>query len=86
MINIIISSSGKMIVVSLLWWFANIRKKFTSWDHFEKVQISESHFKGNGTTNLLAHMLNCLRNPNRDALKAQQTLAFEPIIDGEERF
>ena len=64
----------------------NNRKKFIAWDHFEKVQISEGHFKGNGTTNLLVHVLNCLRNPNRDALKAQQTLPFKLIIDGEERF
>ena len=31
-------------------------------------------------------MPNCVKNPNRDALKGTQTLAFEPKIDVEEVF
>ena len=42
--------------------------------------------KGRGTTNLLNHVPNCVKNSNRDALKRQQTLAFEPKLNGEERF
>ena len=42
--------------------------------------------KGYGTTNLLNHVPNYVKNPNRDALKGQQTLAFEPKMNGEEGF
>ena len=42
--------------------------------------------KGYGTTNLLNHVPNCVKNSNRHALKGQQTLAFEPKLNGEERF
>ena len=31
--------------------------------------------KGYDTTNLLAHVPNCLKNPNRDALKGQKYLS-----------
>ena len=77
------------------------RKKFTTWDHFEKIDIGEGHFKvvcnycqktyladnkGHGTTNLLNHTPVCVKNPNRDVLKGQQTLAFKPKMDGEEGF
>ena len=42
--------------------------------------------KGHDTTNLLYHFPNCVKNPNRDALKGQQTLVFEPKMNGEEGF
>ena len=42
--------------------------------------------KGYSTTNLLNHVSNYVKNPNRDALKGQQTLAFEPKMNGEEGF
>ncbi|XP_050290476.1 zinc finger BED domain-containing protein RICESLEEPER 2-like [Quercus robur] len=42
--------------------------------------------KGHGTTNLLNHTPNCVKNPNRASLKGQQTLAFEPKMNGEEGF
>ena len=42
--------------------------------------------KGYGTTNLLNHVPNCVENPNRDALKGQQILAFEPKMNGDEGF
>ena len=79
----------------------NNRKKSTAWDHFEKIQISEGHFKavcnycqktycanskGHGIINLLNHVPNCVKNPNRDGLKGQQTFAFELKMDGEEGF
>ena len=79
----------------------NNRKKSTAWDHFEKIKISESQFKavchycqktycanskGHGTTNLLNHTPNCVKNPNRASLKGQQTLTFEPKMNGEEGF
>ncbi|KAL4652108.1 hypothetical protein ACB092_01G209400 [Castanea dentata] len=69
------------------------RKKSIAWDHFEKIKVSEGQFKavfhycqktyranikGHGTTNLLNHAPNCVKNPNRVSLKGQQTLAFEP--------
>ena len=62
----------------------NNRKKSTAWDHFEKLLISEGHFKavcnycqktyladskGHGTTNLLNHTPVCVENSNKDALK-----------------
>ena len=31
-------------------------------------------------------MSNCVKNLNRNALEGQQTLAFEPNMDGEEEF
>ena len=79
----------------------NNRKKYIAWDHFEKVDIGEGHFKAvwnycqktyladskrHGTANLLNHILVCVKNPNRDTLKGQQTLVFEPKMDGEEGF
>nr|XP_023884409.1 zinc finger BED domain-containing protein RICESLEEPER 3-like [Quercus suber] len=43
--------------------------------------------KTSGTSNLLAHVLICPKNPNRDDLvKGQKTLAFEPKKDGEDGF
>ena len=78
----------------------NNRKKSIAWDHFEKVDIGEGHFKavcnycqktyladskGHGTANLLNHTI-CVKNPNRVTLKVQQTLAFEPKMDEEEGF
>ena len=42
--------------------------------------------KGYGTTNLLNHVPNYVKNHNRDALKGQQTLAFEPKMNMEEGF
>ncbi|KAL0003452.1 hypothetical protein SO802_017233 [Lithocarpus litseifolius] len=77
------------------------RKKSTAWDHFEKIKISEGQFKavchycqkasranskGHSTTSLLNHIPNCVKNPNRASLKGQQTLAFEPKMNGEEVF
>ena len=53
----------------------NNRKKFTAWDHFEKIKIIKGQFKaichycqktyrvnskGYGTTNLLNHVPNCV--------------------------
>ena len=79
----------------------NNRKKYIAWDHFEKVDIGEGHFKvvcnycqktylddskGYGTANLLNHTLVYVKNPNRDTLKGQQTLALEPKIDRKEGF
>ncbi|KAK4596447.1 hypothetical protein RGQ29_014471 [Quercus rubra] len=73
-------------------------KKSTAWDHFEKIKISEGQFKavchycqktyranskGHGTTNLLNHTPNCVKNHNRASLRGQQTLAFEPKMNGE---
>ena len=78
----------------------NNRKKSIAWDHFEKVDIGEGHFKavcnycqktylvdskGHGTANLLDHTV-CVKNTNRATLKGQQTLAFEPKMDGEDWF
>ncbi|KAK4564411.1 hypothetical protein RGQ29_006467 [Quercus rubra] len=74
----------------------NNRKKSIAWDHFEKVDIGEGHFKvvcnyckktyladskGHGTANLLNHTPVCVRNPDRDTLKGQQTLAFESKME-----
>ena len=42
--------------------------------------------KGHGITNLLNHVPNCVKNPNRDALKGQQTLAFELKMNEGEGF
>ena len=79
----------------------NNRKKYIAWDHFEKVDIGEGYFKavcnycqkiyladskGHGTANLLNLTPVCVKNPNRDTLKGQQTLAFESKMDGEEGF
>ena len=79
----------------------NNRKKSIAWDHFEKVDIGEGHFKavcnyykktyladskGHGTANLLNHTPVCVKNPSRVTLKGQQTLAFEPKMDREEGF
>ena len=62
----------------------NNRKKSIAWDHFEKVDIGEGHFKaicsycqktclidskGYGIANLLNHTPVCVKNPNRDTLK-----------------
>ena len=75
----------------------NNRKKSIAWDHFEKVDIGKGHFKaicnycqktyladskGHSTANLLNHTPICVKNPNRKTLKGQQTLAFEPKMDG----
>ena len=50
----------------------------------EKTYLVES--KGHSTIDLLNQVPNCVKNPNRDALKGTQTLAFEPKIDVEEVF
>ena len=43
--------------------------------------------KSCGISNLLAHVPNCPKNPNReDLVKRQQILAFEPKKDGEDGF
>ena len=93
--------NGKAKVSEIVAGCGNNRKKFTTWDHFKKIQISECHFKavchycqkpyranskGHVITNLLNHVPNYVKNPNRDALKGQQTLAFEPKMNGEEGF
>ena len=79
----------------------NNRKKSIAWDHFDKIKIGKDQYKavchycqktyranskGHGTTNLLNHVPNCVKNPNIDALKGQQTLAFEPKMNREEGF
>ena len=93
--------NGKAKVSEIAADCGNNRKKSTTWDHFEKIKISEGQFKavchycqktyranskGLGTTSLLNHVPNCVKNPNRDALKGQQTLVFEPKMNGEEGF
>ena len=75
----------------------NGRKKSVVWGHFEKIKVKEitkaicnccpksyhADNKSCGTSNLLAHLLNCPKNPNReDLVKGQKTLAFEPKKDG----
>ena len=52
--------------------------------YYQKTYCANS--KGCGNTNLLNHVPNCVKNSNRNALKRQQTLAFEPTLNGEERF
>ena len=57
----------------------NNRKKSIVWDHFEKIQIGKDQYKvvchycqktyranskGHGTTNLLNHVPNYVKNPN----------------------
>ena len=42
--------------------------------------------KGHSTIDLLNQVPNCVKNPNRDALKEQQTLVFEPKMDGVKGF
>ena len=71
----------------------NGRKKSVVWGHFENIKVKEvtkaicnccpkSYHVDNKscvTSNLLAHLLNCPKNPNReDLVKGQKTLAFEP--------
>ena len=75
--------NGKAKMSEIVADCGNNRKKSTIWDHFEKIQISEGHLKlsaiiakktyranskGYDTTNLLYHLPNCVKNPNRDAL------------------
>ena len=50
----------------------------------EKTYLVES--KGHSTIDLLNQVPNCVKNPNRDALKEQQTLVFEPKMDGVKGF
>ena len=55
------------------------------------VIIAKKSYNANskscGTSNLLAHVPNCPKNPNReDLVKGQKTLAFEPKKDGEDGF
>ncbi|XP_065629427.1 zinc finger BED domain-containing protein RICESLEEPER 2-like [Quercus suber] len=79
----------------------NNRKKSIAWDHFKKVDIGEGHFKavcnyyqktyladskGHGIANLFNHTPICVKNPNLKTLRGQQTLAFEPKMDGEKGF
>ena len=70
----------------------NGRKKFVVWNHFEKIKIEngvtkamynycqKSYYvdsKSCGTSNLLAHVSNCRKNPNRkDLVKEQKYLSF----------
>ena len=50
-------------------------------------KLYNANGKSCGTSNLLAHVPNCPKNPNReDLVKGQQTLAFEPKNDGEDGF
>ncbi|KAL0002324.1 hypothetical protein SO802_016105 [Lithocarpus litseifolius] len=78
----------------------NGRKKSLVWNHFEKVKVDEgvtmavcnyckksyhADSKSCGTSNLLAHVTICPKNPNRED-KGQKTLAFEPKNDGDEGF
>nr|XP_023873759.1 uncharacterized protein LOC111986365 [Quercus suber] len=53
-------------------------------NYCQKTYLADS--KRHGTANLLNHTPVCVKNPNRDTLKGQQTLAFEPKMDGEEGF
>ena len=79
----------------------NGRKKSLVWNHFEKVKIEEgvtkaicnyckksyhANNKSCGTSNLLAHVTNCPKNPNREEVKGRKTLAFESKNDGDEGF
>ena len=76
------------------------RKKSLAWNHFEKVKVDEgvtmavcnyckksylADSKSCGTSNLLAHVTICPKNPNKED-KGQKTLAFEPKNDGDEGF
>nr|XP_023901326.1 zinc finger BED domain-containing protein RICESLEEPER 1-like [Quercus suber] len=78
----------------------NGRKKSLAWNHFEKVKVDEgvtmavcnyckksyqANSKSCGTSNLLAHVTICPKNPNRED-KGQKTLAFEPKNDGDDGF
>ena len=80
---------------------SNSRKNPLVWNHFEKVKVEEgvtkaicnycqksyhADNKSYGTSNLLAHVTNCPKNPNREEVKGQKTLAFEPKNDGDEAF
>ena len=62
----------------------NNKKKFITWDHFEKADIGQGHFKAvcnycqktyladskrHGIANLLNYTLVYVKNPNRDTLK-----------------
>ena len=54
-------------------------------NYCQKLYNADS--KSYGTSNLLAHVPICSRNPNReDLVKRQKTLAFEPKKDGEDGF
>ena len=50
----------------------------------KKTYLADS--KGHGIANLLNHTPICVKNPNKDTLKGQQTLAFEPKMNGKEGF
>ena len=51
----------------------------------KKSYLADS--KSCGTSNLLAHVPNCPKNPNReDLVKGHKTLAFQPKKDGEDGF
>ena len=66
----------------------NSRKKSLVWNHFEKVKVDEgvtmavcnyckksyhANNKSCGTSNLLAHLPNCPKNPNRvDLVKGKK--------------
>ena len=78
--------NGKAKVSEIAVDCGNNRKKSIAWDHFEKIKMSEGQFKavchycqktycansnGHGTTNLLNHTPNCVKNPNRASLKGQ---------------
>ena len=70
----------------------NGRKKFVVCNHFEKIKVENGvtkamcnyckksyhvDSKSCGTSNLLAHVLNCPKNPNRkDLVKEQKNLNF----------
>ena len=50
-------------------------------------KLYNANSKSCDTSNLLAHVPNCPKNPNReDLVKGQQTLPFEPKNDGEDGF
>ena len=76
------------------------RKKSLAWNHFEIVKVDEgvtmavcnyckksylADSKSCSTSNLLAHVTICPKNPNKED-KGQKTLAFEPRNDRDEGF
>ena len=67
------------IIVRLFTIIAKKKKKKK-----KKTYLVES--KGHSTIDLLNQVPNCVKNPNRDALKEQQTLVFEPKMDGVKGF
>ena len=77
------------------------RKNSVVLGHFEKIKVEEvtkaicnycqksyhADSKSCGIRNLLAHVPNCPKNPNReDLVKGKKILGFEPKKDGKEGF